>query len=768
MNELSANKERFKALVTATSDVVYRMSPDWQIMYEIDGKSFLNNTAQPIKEWRETNVHPADMDLVNAAINKAIENKDVFELEHRVLRQDNSVGWTVTRAVPILDAEGEILEWFGAASDISLRKETEFALKAAIEQAEQQKRLYEIVTSNTPDLIYVFNLDYTFTYANQALLDMWGKSADEAIGNTLLQNGYEPWHAEMHEREIDRIVLTKQPIRGEVAFPHAILGKRVYDYILNPVLDSDGNVVAISGTTRDVTERKLTELEKIRLSDDLAAINEELSATNEDLINAQNLLGGALEKLTQSEAKLRYLILNAPIAIGLLSGRGMIIDTANQKILEIWGKDTSVVGKPLIEALPELLGQPYPDILDEVFVSGIAYKGNEAHVVLEGKDLYVNFVYQPMLDTNGVVTDILVVAIDVTEQVKARKIVEQSELHFRRLADLVPAKISNILPSGEFTFFNQQWLDFGVMSFENFRDFGYQQIMHPNEIEAFRNGLALSEESGVPHVTEMRFKNTDGKYIWHLNVLSPVLDEANNLKMWVQSATDIQVFKEEEQRKNDFIGMVSHELKTPLTSLNGYLQLLHRKAKKGGDTFSAHAFEQSLKQVRQMTEMINGFLNVSRLDSGKIHIERTSFDFAELLKEIEEEHQLLYTSHDLIFHPMEKVLISADQQKIAQVVNNLVSNAVKYSISGTAVDISCEKLNGRLRVSVRDQGIGIKEEDLERLFERYYRVEQDNNISGFGIGLYLSSEIVARHKGKIWVESNFGKGSNFFFELPID
>src|SRR6201999_2148116 len=102
------------------------------------------------------------------------------------------------------------------------------ALSASREQAEQQKRIYETITSNTPDLMYVFSLDYRFLYANTALLEMWGKTAGEAIGKGLRENGYEEWHALMHEREIDQVRATKQPVRGEVGFPHATLGRRTY------------------------------------------------------------------------------------------------------------------------------------------------------------------------------------------------------------------------------------------------------------------------------------------------------------------------------------------------------------------------------------------------------------------------------------------------------------------------------------------------------------------------------------------------------------
>ncbi len=127
--------------------------------------------------------------------------------------------------------------------------------KKAEERLNERKRLYETITQNTPDLIYVFDLNYRFTYANEALLKMWGRSWDDAIGKGMLEVGYEPWHAQMHEREIDEVIATKKSVRGEVSFPHASLGKRIYDYILVPVIDHNGKVEAIAGTTRDITHQ---------------------------------------------------------------------------------------------------------------------------------------------------------------------------------------------------------------------------------------------------------------------------------------------------------------------------------------------------------------------------------------------------------------------------------------------------------------------------------------------------------------------------------
>jgi|GEM_PF-912232 len=180
-------------------------------------------------------------------------------------------------------------------------------IKKSRDELEKQKRLYEAVTDNTPDLVYVFDLNYRFTFANEALLTMWGKkSLDEARDRGLRELGYEEWHAAMHEREIDEIQKTKKSIRGTVSFPHAVLGKRVYDYLLSPVLNKDGSVVAVAGITRDITEIKKAE-EEFR---ELLAVTEQRNALLKINQTKDEFIGMASHQLrTPATAVKQYLAL---------------------------------------------------------------------------------------------------------------------------------------------------------------------------------------------------------------------------------------------------------------------------------------------------------------------------------------------------------------------------------------------------------------------------------------------------------------------------
>jgi PAS domain S-box-containing protein len=283
---LAESEARFRALVTASADVVFRMSADFRELRQLDGRMFVEASVLPNRDWFEHYVVPGDRERVRHAIEDAIRRKAAFDTEHRVFRADGTTGWVHARSVPMLDADGRIREWIGMASDITHRKRAE-------QEFEDQRRMYEAILTNTPDLAYVWNLEHRFIYANEGLLSMWGRTLAEAIGKNCLELGYEPWHAAMHDREIEQVVATRKPVRGEVPFNGA-LGRRVYDYLLVPVFGADGEVEAVAGTTRDVTERKQLEgslIEADRRKDEfLATLAHELRNPLAPIRNAVHLL----------------------------------------------------------------------------------------------------------------------------------------------------------------------------------------------------------------------------------------------------------------------------------------------------------------------------------------------------------------------------------------------------------------------------------------------------------------------------------------------
>lgn len=535
------------------------------------------------------------------------------------------------------------------------------------------------------------------------------------------------------------------------------------DYMYQPLSDLEGNRTGVLVMSFEITDRVISQRLLEKYTKELAAANAKLLVSNEEL--------------AMSEARFKYLIQEAPVAIGILHGKDLIIESANEKILEVWGKKRDILGKPLHVALPELDGQPFLAILEQVYSSGKSFYASEIPAFLEHegelKELFFNVTYQPVSDFSGSTADILVVAVDVTQQVNSRRQVEKSELYFRYLADTVPSKISNALPTGQVTFFNKQWLDYAAMSFEDLRDFGYHKMMHPDEIPAFQAGLAHAAATGIPHVSEMRFKNTDGKYIWHLNIASPILDEDGRITMWVGSTTDIQSIKEEEKRKKDFVSMLSHELKTPVTSIKGHVQLLLRILDKETVSAVTTKLKPSLKRIDkllvQLTSLIGDMLDLTRIEAGRLDLKKEPFLLNSLVREVVDDFRLSHQHHSFRLSAETEIEVNADRHKISQVLINLIANAVKYAPNSNVVDIIIIPSANEALVEIIDYGIGIDEMDHQKIFDRFYRVEGQNELhySGFEIGLYLANSIMDFHGGRISLKSSKGNGSTFTIHIPF-
>lgn len=251
----------------------------------------------------------------------------------------------------------------------------------------------------------------------------------------------------------------------------------------------------------------------------------------------------------------------------------------------------------------------------------------------------------------------------------------------------------------------------------------------------------------------------------HENLVSGVAAQAG------LALDNAKLFEEVEAlniKKDEFIGLASHELKTPVTSVSGYLQILERTL--SDDKKNKALVNKTIQQVNKLSSLISDLLDISKIHTGKLPFSFSSFDLISLLDEVREMMQQSKTTHKIELNcNQEELIIYADRQRIEQVLINLVSNAIKYSPGANRIIIHCKKADNTASVSVQDFGLGIDADEQKRIFERFYRVKglTTNHISGLGIGLYISNEIINRHSGELLVESEPGQGSTFTFEIPI-
>ncbi|MBE7178659.1 MAG: PAS domain-containing protein [Mucilaginibacter polytrichastri] len=452
----------------------------------------------------------------------------------------------------------------------------------------------------------------------------------------------------------------------------------------------------------------------------------------------------------------------------------IVIRWASKGMLDFWDQDESVIGTTLEEAVPELEGQPFIGMLKRVWNEGITLTGNDMAADLRvGEKIsrfYFDFEYRAILNEDGTTRCILHTATDVTESYVKRQEVEETERRFRSMAEDSDILISVSDDTSGAIYFSKAWVDLTGRTMGDLLEFGWADLVHPDDRERYVNLYLSAFEKRASFTGEFRILDRDGNYRWLLAKGPPRFRPDGSFAGYISSCMDITEQKKDEQRKDDFIGMVSHELKTPLTSIYAYVQLLLGYAENSGDKMSRGMLEKVQLQLRKMTTMINGFLNVSRLESGKIYIDLQHFDLRKLVDEFREDIQATISTHNFAFDLSAESQVKADREKIGHVLSNFISNAVKYSPFNSTIYISCRNEEGEVIVSVRDQGMGISKHDQKHLFDRYYRVENHEmkTIAGFGIGLYLSAEIIHRHNGHIWVESETGKGSTFSFSLKMD
>jgi PAS domain S-box-containing protein len=504
-----------------------------------------------------------------------------------------------------------------------------------------------------------------------------------------------------------------------------------------------------------------SEEETQALNEELTAINEELAAANEEYQATNEALLQTRDQMEKSGQLFRAIARNIPGSLVMVIGpdhrvltlEGDLLDRLNYKSADHEGKHLADITSPdRYSASQELY---------ERVLAGEQFRiGRKGEV---GAEYQVDFV--PLKNEAGDVYAGLIIALDITDLKKAE---ERS------------AKLAAIVESSDDAIISKT-LDGIITSWNHAaeRIFGYTEaemigqsilklIPEDRREEEPQIIARIKQGERVEHFETKRLTN-EGQLVDFSLTISPIRDAEGNVTGVSKIARDISERKQDETRKNDFIGMVSHELKTPLTSLTALIQVLDKKLRDNEDAFVPSALGKANNQVKKMSGMINGFLNIARLESGKIQIEKQHFNLDELIAEIIDEARLTVSGHVFNFEPCAALPVDADREKIGSVISNLLSNAVKYSPKGKLITIRCEVNKGNAQVSVQDEGMGIKPHDLNKLFERYYRVSSNHtqHISGFGIGLYLSAEIIERQGGKIWAESESGVGSTFYFSLPL-
>lgn len=638
-------------------------------------------------------------------------------------------------------------------------------------RAEHKQALLAAIVASTDDAIISKTMDGLITSWNPGAEKIFGYSEAEAVGEhiSIIIPG-----DRLHEEEyiISQISLGKRIDHFETIRQKKNGSEVNISVTISPIIDKSGRIIGASKIARDTSVR--TELAKI---------------------------------IENSEERSRAIVEAAPFPIGVYIGREMRIALMNKAIIEVWGKGGNLTGKTYQEALPELENTGIYQQLENVYDTGLPFQARNQRVNLavdgQLKPFYFNYDFTPLRDLDGNVYGVMNTAADVTDLVLAKQQVERSEQNFRDMISQAPVAMAILMGESHIvTVANKLMIDvWGKPSSEimqrpvfealpDARGQGFEVHMdkvyktgetyYANEmpVQLIRHGdPELIYQNFVFHA----YKDADGTIKGVIVITTDVTEqviarrkiessekELRNISRRLEKelSTTLQL----QQHKDDFLSIASHELKTPLTSLSVLIQISQEKLRNSPDPFLANAMDKAIVQVKKMVNLINGFLDVSRLEAGKIILNKRHFDLEELTLEIIEEVRLVSPDHELVFTRCGALPVNADPEKIGSVLSNLLANAIKYSPSGSRLEATCNIMGNEAIVSIKDQGMGIAQDDLQHIFDRYYRVSnpKTKNIAGFGIGLYLSAEIIRLHDGRIWAESEEGNGSLFHFALPTE
>ncbi|MDP9047119.1 MAG: PAS domain-containing protein [Bacteroidota bacterium] len=473
--------------------------------------------------------------------------------------------------------------------------------------------------------------------------------------------------------------------------------------------------------------------------------------------------------LEDSEKRFRLMVEQSPVPMLVTRGEDMVFEEINAPMLELINRDMSIKGKPAYEVMPELQGQAIMDHLYNTFRTGEEWTGLEQPIVIKrngrNKQGYYNISYKPLIE-NGRITGVLQSAVDVTEHVESRQKLKESSENFKLLADNMSQLAWMADGTGAIYWYNQRWYDFTGTNYEQMQGWGWREVHHPDHLQNVIDKWVKFIQQGEVWEDTFPLRSKDGEYRWFLSRATPLKDEHGKTVRWFGTNTDITEQRALVQQKDDFLSIASHELKTPITSLKASLQLLERMKDNPVPQMLPKLVSQSSKSMQRISTLVEDLLNVTKLNNGNLQLNLSEFNIAELLNDCCNDIRLK-GEYKLIVEGDSKLRVQADEHQVEQVLVNLVNNAVKYASESKTILLLVEKLDQMAKISVKDFGPGISRDKLKHLFDRYYRATQSDHISGLGLGLYICSEIVKRHGGQIGVESKVGKGSTFWFTIPL-
>ena len=680
--------------------------------------------------------------------------------------------------------------------DMAVEVTSQVTARLSIEESANQ--LSQMVMSAPMGMCIIRGQELIIEIANEPMLKIWTRSSEQVLGKSLTEVFPEvigqPYPQMLRNVLNTGETLAIPELTADIAEVDGTINRIYIDFTYKPLRNSLGEPEAIIATVIDITDtvkaRKLLEKSK----DELQSANAELGTVNEEYVQLNEELKTANEQLVMAEEHLQDL--NERISIAIDAG-GLGYTEVDLATGSMRCNDTfkSFYGRKPDEELtyPQMFEMMVPEHREMVRAKAIKAREERSlyHAVYQikwadGSSHWINAYGRGRYDKDGKADRMVGMVSEVTEQVEAQQRIEKLNMELQQaLARAISSEERMKLAmtaaqlgtwflgidTGEFIITSRTKEIYG---FDGEQDVSLEQTIaqiaesHRDDV---RRAMEASMKDGIAYDIEYpitRFHDQQPRWLRAVGKRYSAIGNAS-IAHFSGTIMDITEPKAEDQRKQDFISIVSHEMRTPITSINGYVQILEARARKAGDHFTEDIATRAKRQIARMGTLISGFLDMARAGEDKIYLNKKEFDLESFLDLTRQELAATLETHQVVFHPPVNVTIMADREKLEQVLVNFINNALKYSPAGSSIEVKCTAEGGLLKVSVTDQGMGIPIQDQPHIFDRFYRVlgSHTENITGFGIGLYLCKEIIQQHGGRVGVESVHDKGSTFWFEIPV-
>ncbi len=489
--------------------------------------------------------------------------------------------------------------------------------------------------------------------------------------------------------------------------------------------------------------------------------------------------------LTESELRYQALFDSVPVGVFVCDLDG-IVQSYNRRAAELWLRqptpgDANVryCGSMRLY-LPDGSYLPHEQSpMVEVMRTGVA--ANNITVFSERPDgtripVIVNF--SALRNEYGDITGAITSFDDISELYRAETLIQESESRFRAIADHIPQLAWMVDAEGYVDWFNRGWLEYTGTTLEDNLGEGWKAVHHPAHVVAVAAKFEKHLSEGIDWEDTFPLRGKDGEYRWFLSRMVAIRDANGKLLRFFGTNTDItrqreveHTLKQADQRKTEFLALLAHELRNPLAPISNAVQILLQ------DTVSAEARQAAVRmmdhQLGQMVRLVDDLLDISRISQNKIELRKCQLALAPVVSQAVEAVRPAFAAKQLALTlslPSEAITVDGDATRLAQVIDNLLTNAGKFTPNGGKVHLTVETRGQEVLIRVRDSGIGIAAEQLTRVFELFAQVDAslERGQSGLGIGLSLVKQLAEMHGGSVEVHSaGLGQGSEFIVRLPV-